>query len=207
MPLLKQILDSLQSQQTSQEPDRPDVAIRPKPKRDRIYPFTQSYVGPNITAGLVEVDGAISFSLSSLQNVTSYTTIFDKYRIVQARVSFHPYVGLNTETTGVTSGPLITVIDYDDANVTTFAGLMSYDNKKIAPLGSFFERTLVPRFAVAAYSGVFTSFAQSAIGQWVDAASTGIQYYGLKYSLPVGLSVGILWTTTITLEIEFAHPR
>jgi len=207
MPLLKQILESLQAQQTSQEPDRPDVAVMAKPKRDRVYHFTQSYLGPAITSALTEVDGAITFTLSAIPNASSYAAIFDRYRIQQARVSFTPYVGLNTETTGVTSGPLITVLDYDDANFVTFANLMSYDNKKIAPLGSFFERTLTPKFAVASFSGVFTSFSQSLPNQWVDVGSPGVVYFGLKYALPVGLSIGTLWTTTITLDIDFSHPR
>jgi len=102
------------------------------------------------------------------------------------------------------------VLDYDDNNSVTVAQALSYDNLKMSPVGAYFERTLTPKVALAAYSGsVFTAFAQAGNSQWLDAASPGIPYYGLKYALPVGLvATGtIIWTTIITIELEFSHPR
>lgn len=209
--LLQQAVAALENSQTSGAPERPDVRPRAKPKRDRIYSITQNYNGPNIVSSTItESAGAIQFSLSSIANVSSYTTIFDKYRIKQVRVRFVPYQAEGVITSGVTAGPLYTVLDYDDNNSVTVAQALSYDNLKMSPVGAYFERTLTPKVALAAYSGsVFTAFAQAGNSQWLDAASPGIPYYGLKYALPVGLvATGtIIWTTIITIELEFSHPR
>jgi len=210
LPVLNKILLSLEQQQNSQVPERPDVQLRSKPKRDRVYAFTQAYIGPTITSSTtIETDGAITFTLTSLPNATNLANVFDKYRIRQAKVTFNPLATEGVITSGVTAGPIYTVLDYDDANATTIASLVSYDNLKTCSVGSFFERTLTPRAALAAYSGVFTSFAQASPTQWLDVGSPSIVYYGLKYGLPVGLvpSGTVLWTTIITIEIEFGHPR
>lgn len=208
LPLLKGIAASLACQQTSGLPDRPDVSIRSKPKKDRIYPFTQSYVGPNILSGPVEVDFAISVALSSLPNAASFEVIFDKYRIRQVRVKFLPFATEAVVTSGTTAGPLYTVFDYDDATLTAISQLVQYDNLKMSPIGTFFERTFTPKVAIAAYSGAFTSFGQAPSTQWIDVASPGVIYYGLKGAVP-GSTIGstILWNTVVTLELEFSHPR
>jgi hypothetical protein len=157
---------------------------------------------------LVETDGAISFSLSLLSNAGAFSSLFDKYRIVQAKVGFFPYYTEGAVTSGVTAGPLYTVLDYDDGTAVNINGLVNYDNLKVAPIGSYFERVLTPHAALAAYSGVFTSFAQAPSKQWIDIASSTVQYYGLKYATPASL-VGAqpVFTTLITLELEFCHPR
>jgi len=210
VPVLNKILQTLEQQQTSQVPERPDVAIRSKPKSERIYSFTQAYVGPNITtSSTIETDGAFTFSLSQLPNATSFAALFDRYRIRQARVTFNPNAVEGTLTSGVTAGPIYTVLDYDDPTPITIANLVNYDNLKTAPAGAFFERTLTPRVALAAYSGVFTSFAQGNPNQWIDVASPSVQYYGIKFGLPIGLAASgtVVWNTIITLDLEFSHPR
>ncbi len=40
---------------------------------------------------------------------------------------------------------------------------------------------LEPHLAIGAYSGAFTSFANTNSTQWVDANSPSVQYYGVKY--------------------------
>jgi len=208
--LLTEVVRSLHSQQTSQQPSRPDVNRRQQPRSDRIYSFTQTIVGPTIVSNLAENDGAIPVTLSALTNAAAFATIFDRYRIRQVTIAFHPLVGEGTATSGVNAGPLYTVLDYDDATAATIANLVQYDNLKVAPVGSFFERTYTPRIAIAAFAtSVFTSFAQAPASQWLDVASPGISYYGLKYGLPASPDPNgtVLWSTTITVEIEFSHPR
>jgi hypothetical protein len=208
--LLKQVVESLHQQQNSAAPSRPDVATIEKPMRDRIYRFTQSFIAANVTtSSTIETDSSYVFSLSQLPNATSLAAVFDRYRIIQCKLAFFPYATEAVLTSGTTAGPCYTVLDYDDANSTTIANLLSYDNLKIAPIGTYFERVLTPRAAVAAFSGsVFTSFAQAPSRQWMDVASPNIQYYGVKVGLPVGSVSGtILWNTVCTMEIEFSHPR
>jgi len=167
-------------------------------------------VGPNVLTNIgAELDFAFTFALNSLTNATAFEAIFDKYRIRQVRVRFLPFATEAVLTSGTTAGPLYTAIDYDDNAATTIANLASYDNVKTSPIGTLFERILTPKAALAAYSGVFTSFASAPNGMWMDVASPTVQYYGLKGGVPIGTVANgtVLWNTQITLEIEFKHPR
>jgi hypothetical protein len=197
------MLVSLENQQTSQAPVRPDIQW--KPSRSQPYRLIQNISGPNITSSLtLEVDGAITLSLSSLGNAASLAAVFDRYRITRAKVSFFPFLA---ESPTLANGPIYTAIDYDDSSPTAITSLFQYDTLKIAPAGAFFERVFVPKFAVAAYSGVFTSFAENMSGQWIDVASPAVVYYGLKYAIPSGGAAVTLWTTLVTYEIEFMNVR
>ncbi len=75
------------------------------------------------------------------------------------------------------------VIDYDDDNpLATIADALQYGTCQINTMSSgYFKRVLQPRFAIAAYSGVFTSFALSPQNTWVDVASPNVKYFGLKF--------------------------
>jgi hypothetical protein len=200
---MKQVLTSLENQQTSQAPLRPDVLWKMPPSPP--YRLVQSIPGPNITSSLtLEVDGSIQVIFNNLGNAASLAAVFDRYRIIKAKISFLPTV---SESSSLMNGPLFTAIDYDDSAATSVTSLVQYDTLKIAPVGTYFERIFVPRFALAAYSGVFTSFAESMIGQWIDVASPSVIYYGLKYALPSGGAALTLWSTIVTYEIEFMNVR
>lgn len=210
IPLLKELVRSSHQQQTSQIPTRPDVQSMPKSKRDRIYSFTQSYVGANITtSNAAETDGTFIFSLSVLSNVASFATIFDKYRIRQVKVCFFPFAIEGVITSGTTAGPVYTVLDYDDATAVNINGLVNYDNLKVAPLGAYFERTLTPHCATNVYNGAFGGFGNAPNLLWLDMANTNTQYYGLKWGTPISTvaSGTVLFNTLVTLELEFSHPR
>jgi len=203
--LLKQILESLQSSQTSQVPEVCDVAVRPT-KKNKVYSFRQNFQGPQVTTALVESDVAITVNLNSAANTTNFQNLFDRWRIAQIRVCFAP---TTSPSPTVTEGPLYTIIDLDDANAVNLNNLNQYQTLKISPVGSYFERTFTPRAAIAADAGgIFTSFAQAPISTWMDTASPGINYFGLKYAIPGSSSAGIvLWNTTIVVDYEFSEVR
>jgi len=125
-----------------------------------------------------------SFALSSA-NVGS--GFWDQYKIEAIRFVIQPQnnaIGLVTNST-TTLTPLYCVIDYDDVtNLTSAAQAQSYSNCISLGPGESLERTFQPRIAVAAYgSGVFTSFANMA-PEWIDAASSGVNHYGVKVFIP-----------------------
>jgi hypothetical protein len=196
--ILEGVRESLLCQQTSAEPSVRDV-ILPRVKKNKVYTFMQSTQTQVSSTTGTETDGSLSFSLSSLGNASSFAAIFDTYRIVGVRVQFIP-------ETGIISLPSVyTVIDYDDSSATALSALVEYDTLKVAPPGAFFERSLVPRIAVAAYSGAFTSFAQMS-NQWIDCGSTGVVFYGLKYALTATTAVATYQILT-TYTIQFRNPR
>lgn len=107
---------------------------------------------------------------------------WDQYRLLAVRFTITPdqnSVGLFTNST--TSWPqLFCVIDYDDAtNLTTVVQAEAYNNCIVLGAGESCERMFKPRMALSAYTGAFGGFANVA-DQWIDAASTGVQHYGIK---------------------------
>ena len=78
------------------------------------------------------------------------------------------------------SSLILALIDFDDSNApTSTTDLADYTNCVVSGPTEVIQGTLVPRFAYGAYSGVFTSFANHK-PDWIDAASPGVEHYGLK---------------------------
>ncbi len=126
----------------------------------------------------VETLGGVFFTLQAAPNAAEFTSLFDQYRILQVQASITP----DSQSEGT---PIYTVIDYDDASTPTSAAeLREYGTcQQTSFTTGFFQRVFQPRAAMAAYSGAFTSFAQSQPGQWFDVASPAIQHYGFKYAI------------------------
>jgi hypothetical protein len=122
----------------------------------------------------------------SLSNASIGSGFYDQYKIDAIRFNLRPNqnaIGLTTNTTTTTTD-VYCVIDYDDANVLpNISTAESYSNCVVVPPGKSLSRTFRPRLALAAYAGTFTGFAN--VGpQWLDAASPGVQHYGIKLYVP-----------------------
>lgn len=127
---------------------------------------------------------ARSFQLSDLDQVSSLTAVFDQYRIDMIEFWLVPRSIDSTSNTS-SHGLLTTVIDYDDATALTTTGQANDFNNALTSSGlNGHYRKFKPHIALAAYTGVFTSFANADAG-WIDAASTGVQHYGIKGALTV----------------------
>jgi len=122
-------------------------------------------------------------------------------------------MSLPTQLTGVAPNTsfVALAIDYDDANVpTTMAQVMDYDNAVVIGPTQECALTLKPKFAVAAYaSGVFTSYASSVENQWIDCASTGVEYYGLKIGVQAQNTANptMNWRLFVRYHLEFRGMR
>jgi len=142
--------------------------------------------------------------LISSQNFSEFTNLFDQYRIVQVTVTFVPTSQVST------SSPLVTFIDRDDAStLTAVTQCYEFPSCQISESGCLVERTFTPRPATAAYSGVFTSFTSASAKIWIDAASAGVLYYGLKWynTAQTGNNTSINWDIVInlTMQFQFVH--
>jgi len=164
-------------------PTLPDPVQRVPRTANRIVDFYLSAVRGAISSSTtVPAAGAITFILQDLPAFSDLTNLYDQYRILSVRVEF-----VMTGATNPLTGPpgiFTTAIDYNDANSpASINELMQYESVQVVPIGQYFERTLKPRSAVATYSGVFTSFG-NVYGQWLDAASSSVIHYGIKYFIP-----------------------
>jgi len=126
------------------------------------------------------------FQLSNLDNASSFENVWDQYRIDAIRMTCKPQnnaIGLVTNST-TSLVPLYCVIDYDNtANLSTAAAARQYQNCIVLEPGESFTRVFQPRIALDAYSGAFTSFANTE-PVWIDCASPSVQHYGIKILVP-----------------------
>jgi hypothetical protein len=169
--------------------------------RQKTYTFVTAYNVGNITASTTISTGyAYQFNLGSLPSASSFTALFDRYKIREINVQFNP-----VSTSAVVTGPpMTTVIDYDDATVSVNSELFQRDTAQQIPVGEYFERTFQPRIALAAYAGTFTGFANVA-PPYMDVSSSGIQHYGLKVLLPAMSAAVNVYTVTARIRISFKN--
>jgi hypothetical protein len=157
---------------------------------NQVYKVSQSLVLANaiVTSLALATFATFSFSLSQLDQVASLVAVFDQYRIDEIEMWLFPHLSSNNAASG-NPGLLATVIDYDDSNaLTTFAQALDYTNCLTSSGLMGHYRRFRPHLATAAYSGVFTSFANDE-ETWIDAASTGVLHYGVKSAAATTSSV------------------
>lgn len=177
---------------------------RLKLRKDRVFTASFSYQAPNVTSNSTsESIGAITFALSNVPSFTNWTASFDSYRIIRAYVEFVPF-GISAAA-NATLGQISTVIDYDDATGAFRSDLLQYDSLLIVDTGKYFERRLIPRAAKALYSGTaFTSYGQDEM-PWIDADSSSVPHYGIKYSQSISSSANTGYSPLVTLLVNFRN--
>jgi hypothetical protein len=124
----------------------------------------------------VGVGEGINFTLSELPESSSYTTIFDQYRVKDIEIWLIP----EQNSVAAADNMYASCIDYDDSTAPTSLGqVLDYDTSLLTSVACGQYRRLKPRVAVAAYAGTFASF-KNEMADWIDCASNGVQHYGVK---------------------------
>jgi len=141
---------------------------------------------PFITSSTtVPVFASSAFSLSQLDQVTSFTNLFDQYRIDEIECWLTP----ESSSSLTVSGEMLSVIDYDDnAVLPSFNAGLDYQNVVVSTSNIGHYRRFTPHIAAAAYSGTFTSYL-NVTSPWIDCSSTGVFHYGLKAATQVAGAV------------------
>lgn len=198
--VMNQLLTATKLQQTSGEPDSPDVKFPPY-KRNKVYTFRESFVNAITASTTVETDGAINFKLNQLPNATPIAQMFDQYRILCIRCEFQP------PSTTQAGAPIYTVLDYDDSNTITANSCLAYDTCKTSPPGAYFERVFIPKVNYALYnaSGTVTD-ASAATSPWIDVAGPDVPHYGIKFAIPASTTANT-WSVRCTFHYQVKFNR
>jgi len=165
--------------------------------------FSQTATAPNFAA--------YYFILSQLDNASAYTTLYDQYRVDWIEWVCRPMYTSNALSPATNIVPQIySVIDYDDANVTSYSIniMRSYESCAIRELESF-GRKIKPHVAIAAYSGAFTSF-ENVESPWIDSASPNVQHYGMKLGVDPGATGQTnlqSWNVSCRVQCSFRNVR
>lgn len=158
-----------------------------------------------VASSTVEVDQSYQFVLSSLPGYTDFTDLYDEYRIDKAKITWYPDTQQSLENAGIGNTTAFTALDFDDASTVLLASLQQYESCQHHNALHPFSRTVVPRFAVAAYSGAFSSYKNTS--GWIDVASPSVIHYGIKVALPVQSGSPNTYTPVMELWMSFKHTR
>ncbi len=196
-------------------PARRDRLPMPTPRRPQVHTIRRTYTAGQVTADNSGEGAAYAFTLSSTPGYTELTSLFDQYRIIEARAQFIPL----TQEFGPSTNPsvqfpvVLSWIDLDDNITPTSAPEGNqYDTIMTVSNQTYFERVLQPRAANAMYSGSFTSYGSASPFQWMDVASPDIQYYGLKWWTTIAGDLTTnptykLYDVVVTLTIQLRASR
>jgi len=172
----------------------------------QIYRFQQmiSY-GTLSTNTVTETQLSSYFGLSALNQAGTFTALFDQYRITKVEYWISPRTTAVT-TASANPGRLVSVVDYDDANaLTSIAEAMEYQNALVSSGVDGHYRCFRPHAALAAYTGAFTGY-QNTASPWIDAASPSVQHYGVKVIVSPTDAV-YTYDITVRLTCEFRNAR
>lgn len=149
-----------------------------------------------------------SFSSADITQFSSFSAIFDQYKISLIEVWLSPSNNGVITATGISgSAQLYTITDYDDANsLSTPANAMNYTNVMVASAyADGHYRRWRPHIAVAAYGGAFTQF-KNVPADWIDVASTSVQHYGFKSIVePTATGTTQAYVMVTRLHIDFRN--
>jgi len=164
------------------------------------YNFTQQFQSSAFLTGsnVAFVNASFYVALSNVTQVSSFTALFDQYRIPKVEAWLVPRNPTSGTTSATNRGWLYSVIDYDDDTVLTQAtDYEQYQNCVSTPATLGHYRTARPHVAAAVYSGAFTSFANET-SPWIDLASPSVRHYFLK----AGISASDATTDEVVIDLQ-----
>lgn len=175
-----------------------------------------------IPAGTISTGGhgvAFSFSLGQLTQATTFSKLFDSYRITGVSIKMIPATNFNTGSTNPTIRAW-SYIDLDDATApATIDEVTQRSNARDTWLVAGRQRNhttyLRPRWQGSAYqSATSTGYSLGNRKDWLDCANPDIPHYAAKYFFettnnvtPLGLSTAVNVLFTMTYYIQFKGLR
>jgi hypothetical protein len=171
--------------------------------RSQIFSTVESLATANFLASStsVPVYTATAFSVASIHDISSFVSVFDQYFITCIEVLIEPQVS-ETTSAATSVGDFITVIDLDDnATPSNYNDLCSYPEVAQSKGTASHYHRWRPNYAIAAYSGAFTSYAATD-ANWIDCGSTGVLHYGIKAASTVS-TVAQTYTIQTRLHVSF----
>lgn len=156
---------------------------------------------------------AFNFQLAFIDQSSTYTALFDQYKIEHVELTFSPMFRANSLSNVTTAAivPLIYVaLDYDDGSTpSSLTTLREYQNLVVRSDEKSFSVTLNPHIAMSAYNGAFAGYA-NVVAPWLDCSTTNIQHYGVKVGIDAALTgqtVFQAWNVTTRYHLAFRNVR
>jgi hypothetical protein len=168
--------------------------------------FNVEVVGNFSSSTTVPVYSNTEWALVNFPNYTDLTTVFDQYRIVDAEYWLLPRTAFGASASS-NYGLLTSCVDYDDsANLASVNDGLGHTNSVTTSGNQGHYHHFKPRFAMAAYSGAFTSYANMPSTTWIDCGSPSVKYYGVKTAIT---ATDLVYTFDLLqkMVVEFRNKR
>lgn len=183
--------------------------------RQHYYPSAGALSTGGVGSGYTPATGTIAYSTTDiffslyfqagdLPQISSFSALFDQYRIEEVKVHFFPVFNQSAQLASPDYADLVMVVkDYDDATVPTTRGqILEYEDIVVKWMYNPFTVQLKPRAAVAAYNGSFSAYT-NVKAPWIDLATTNTQHYGLKGHFGATSAGGCYWRVVCEMAISF----
>lgn len=150
---------------------------------------------------------AFTFDVSQLDQATTFTALYDQYRIVAIKANFISMVNTKDAYDYTLNnnipGRLFTAFDHDDANPPPNVGSLRQKETCLENnVYRNFSRWIKPHAAGLLYNTSITSGYSSNTSPWIDTSSPAIPHYGLKMML-TGAGFASTRFDAMTLEFEY----
>jgi len=137
-----------------------------------------------MSVGISPIVDLLNFQLSQVPQYSTFTSLFDQYRIVSVVAVFKVKA---TETyIGNSSGDIPhcrTAIDYND-NSGTLSPAVDYQTCVDVPMTTSFCRKLVPRWASPVYRGISGSgYVMGSPRAWLDSQYPDVPHYQIVVNI------------------------
>lgn len=158
------------------------MMIMRKPTGNRVHAFKARWLYGSITGTGTTNFLSANFQLSQVPNSTSYTALFDSYRISSVKLTF-VYRGQNSS-----SQPVIYIVtDHDDSgNPTTINSILERAKSRILTFSNarnVQSHGLIPAVATGALQSTTLQPGTVSYKPWLDTAYPSVGHFGVKYAV------------------------
>ncbi len=154
---------------------------------------------------------AFSFSLDNCADYTSYTSVWDQYRIQEVDITLIPVTLQSAPSAGPAYALCYVAPDYDDAtSPANTTAMLSYSNLAVLGPSEKYSCKISPCVDIATTtSGAATiTGSMSAKSPWLDCSSPAVTHYGLKAAITQSTSTNLSqWVVIARYIIDFRRQQ
>lgn len=175
-----------------------------------IFTFSK-YMQKSIITSTSAAEGLYGFNFQAgdLSEISSFTSIYDQYRIIRVELDLRAVTQPGvTATTAPAYAFLFIVNDFDDSVALASASLaLNYKNVCILSPGQHHKRSIVPHVNTAVGSSSILA-SGSVPCPWLDCADTAVPHYGTKIAVTQSSSTNLTsWFLWAKYTIQFRMVR
>jgi len=150
------------------------------------HQFVQVVDRGTITSqSVANTESNYSFALNDLDQVTTFTALFDAYRIDKVMITFFPVMNVNQVAAGNNglATPFYTAIDHDDtSSLGSVAAIRQYATCQENISYDRVKRSVFPKVAQSVFRTTVATFGFSEPDRspWIDCAYPDVAHYGIR---------------------------